>query len=245
MELHSIVDEDLTDLTDQELYTAVAQYLVHQEGIDVRLPGLPPKRDHKLWSHIVEGARGEIYDANAMVEAVASLLKKRRPSGASWWWNRVLASTAWGAQLRLFCRLSGLEVPYRQSSTVIGKEHGMADAIQLAGSSRHSQFIVLVSDVEELAETRPVLDALRLAKLRHHSIVAVAPFAPAFVAPPSNEHEQRVQNVFALRAEQQRRTVRQSVESLGIPVISATPHDMLGPLLRRLGRLRIARSGVA
>jgi hypothetical protein len=35
------------------------------------------------------------------------------------------------------------------------------------------------------------------------------------------------------------------VETLGIPVISATPRDTLGLLLRRLGRLRIARSGVA
>jgi uncharacterized protein (DUF58 family) len=245
MELHSIVDEDLTDLTDQELYTAVAQYLSHQEGIDVRVSGPPPKRGDDLWRHLVEGARGEIYDSNAMVEAVTGLLKKRRPTGASWWWNRVMSSGPWTAQLRLFCRLSGLEIPYRQSSAVIGKEQGMTEALQIAGASRRSQFLVLVSDLEEVSEPKLVVDALRLAKQRHHSIVVAAPFAPAFIAPPKTEHEQRVQSVLALRAERQRRSMRQPVESLGIPMISASPRDTLNVLLRRLGRLRIARSGVA
>jgi len=43
----------------------------------------------------------------------------------------------------------------------------MAEAIHRAGASRHSQLIVLVTDLEETAEPRPVLDALRLARMRH------------------------------------------------------------------------------
>jgi uncharacterized protein (DUF58 family) len=245
MELHSIVDEDLTDLTDQELYGAVADYLAHQEGLAVQVPGRPPRRDDPVWAHLVEGPRGEVYDATAMVQAVTSLLKARRPSGASWWWNHVVAGHPWTAQLRLFCRLSGLEIPYRQSSTLMGKEGGMAEALGRASAPRHSQLIVLVSDLEELAEPRPVLDALRLAKRRHHGLVVVAPFAPGFLAAPEDEHGERVQQIFALRAERQRREAKRGVERLGVPVISAAPSDALQLLLRRLAQYRTARAGAA
>ncbi len=245
MELHSIVDEDLTDLTEQELYAAVADYLVHQEGINAYVPGRPPPRTDPIWGHLVEGPRGEIYDSGTMVEAVASLLKKRRPTGASWWWNRVISSTPWSAQLRLFCRLSGIEVPYRQPSSVLGKEAGMAEALKLASATRHSQLIVLVSDLEEIGETRPVLDALRVARQRHHSALVVAPFAPAFLEPPTDAHARRVQEIYALRAERRCRAVRREVEGLGIPVLPATPRDGLQVVLRRLAHHRQPRGGAA
>lgn len=243
MELHSIVDEDLTDLTDQELYGAVAEYLAHQEGLSVRVHGRPPRRDDPLWTHLVEGPKGELYDANAMVEAVSSLLKARRASGASWWWNRVMASHPWPAQLRLFCRLSGLEIPYRQSSALLGKEGGLADALGRASASRHSQLIVLVSDLEELVEPKPALDALRLAKQRHHGMVVVAPFGPAFLPQAEDAHDERVHQIFSLRAERLRRGVKREVERLGIPVLSAAPRDALQLLLRRVAQYRVARAG--
>ncbi len=245
MELHSIVDEDLTDLTDQELYGAVAEYLAHQEGLSVRVPGRPPRRDDPIWAHLVEGPDGQIYDATAMVEAVSALLKARRASGASWWWNRVLASHPWPAQLRLFCRLSGLEIPYRQSSTLLGKEGGMAEALARASAPRHSQLIVLVSDLEDLVEPKPALDALRLARQRHHGLVVVAPFGPAFLSAPEDAHDQRVHEIFSLRAERQRRGIRREVERLGIPVLSATPRDALQLLLRRASQYRVSRAGRA
>ena len=244
MELHNIVDEDLTDLTDAELYAAVAEYLAHQEGVDVSIPGRAPSGATRLGPHRA-GPAGEMYNADAIVERVTSLLKKRRPQGASWWWNRVYSSNNRGAQLRLFCRLSGLELPYRLTSAVLGKEAGMSEAIRRAGASRQSRFIVLISDLEEMEEISTVLRAIQLARHHHHSLVVVAPFAPDFLDSPTSEYNRQVTDIFTMRATRQRAQIRQAIEAMGVPVLSASPQDVLHLLLRRLSTLRTARRGAA
>lgn len=238
MELHTVVDEDLTDLTDPELYAAIAEYLRYQEGTDVSTRAASPDDP----SRFVAGPESELYNVDVMERAVLRSLKNRPRPWASRW-RKVAASSPLSAQLRRFCRLSGLELPYRQHSFLEGKERGMADAIARAGASRRSQFIVLVSDMEELTNIGQIVDALSLARRRHHSINVVAPFSPSFMDPRRDGHGRRVHSILALRGARQRKHVRREVERLGIPVISAGPRDALQLLLRRLSRVRVLRTG--
>lgn len=247
MELHAIVDEDLTDLTDPELFTAVADYLAYQEGTTVQRRGRPPAREDPIWGDLLVGPAGQLYSREAMMRAVSHGLARRARSdedrhARAWRWQ-VTASNRLNAQLRRFCRLSGLEIPYRQHSFLAGKEKGMATALSTAAAARHSQFIVLVTDLEEMEELPALLGALRLARRRGHSITVVAPFGPAFLEPGKSDHAQRVQNIYSLRAQRQRRDVQQAIEKLGIPVLSAAPHDALQVLMRRLAQLRLLRTG--
>ena len=243
MELHAVVDEDLTDLTDPELFAAVADYLAYQEGVDVQRRGRPPSRDDPVWTDLLIGPAGQLYSAEAMTRAVQRALSRRPPiAGSSWRWQ-VLASSRFTAQLRRFCRLCGLEVPYRQHSFLAGKERGMGEALSRAAAARHSQMIVLITDLEEMEELPTVLDTLRLARSRGHSLTVVAPFAPAFMEPTEDPHARRVQNIYSMRAQRQRRVVQQSIEKLGIPVLSASPLDALTVLMRRLAQLRLLRAG--
>ena len=244
MELHNVVDEDLTDLTDAELYLAVAEYLAYQEGASVAVRGKPPASDDPRWRDIVEGPNGELFDARTMGQEVSKALDRRRATSPANWWNKIVSSSPLTAQLRLFCRLSGLEIPYRRHSPLVSKEHGMAEALRKAGASRSSQFIVLVSDLEEVGRSGVVLDALRLARKRGHTIVVVAPFATAFLAPPAGDPERRIQDIFSLRARRQQRDVKRQIESIGISVLSATPGDVLPLVLRKLARMRSARTGI-
>jgi uncharacterized protein (DUF58 family) len=242
MELHNIVDEDLTDLTDAELFAAVAEFLSYQEGVDVRRRGRAPARSDPAWDHLVVGPRGQIYNADAMDRAVAKSLRKRKiPAEAER--RRVVASSPRVATLRRFCRLRGLEVPYRQHSFLAGKERGMSEAIAKAGASRHSQFIVLVTDLEEITEAQTILDALNLARRRHHSLTVVAPAAPGFIDARQDHHSRQVQNILALRAQRTRGVVKQAIERLGTPVVSAAQQDTLHLLLRKLSRIRALRTG--
>ncbi len=244
MELHNIVDEDLTDLTDAELNLAVAEYLAYQEGADVSVRGKPPPANDPRWRDFVEGPDGELFDGRTLSREVSKALDRRRTSSPASWWNQIVSSSPRTAQLRLFCRLSGLEIPYRRHSPLVSKERGMAEAIRLAGASRSSQFVLLVSDLEEVGETSVVMDALRLARKRGHTIVVVAPFAPAFLAPPDGDRARQLQKIYALRAERQRRNVQRLIERTGISVLSATPRDVLPLVLRKLSRMRSARSGI-
>ena len=243
MELHNIVDEDLTDLTDEELYGAVAQYMAYQEGVDVSLQGKAPSPDIAQQAGLVLGPRGEVYDRGVMIKHLDRVLEQRRHSGSRRWWSRIVSSDPQTARLRLFCRLSGLEIPYRRQSPLVSKDAGMAEAVHRAGLSRQSQFILLISDLEEIGDLNTVLDSLRLARKRGHSIVAAAPLAPAFYAPTDEAHSERVQSILALRAERQRREVARRIERAGISVLSTTPKDVLPLVLRRLARLRVARTG--
>jgi uncharacterized protein (DUF58 family) len=238
MELFRIVDEDLTDLTEAELFASVAEYLTYQEGINLARPGRPPSPRDPAWARLVRGPQGQLYDADLADLTVTRLLQKRsqRP-------DPLAAGSDRTVRLRQFCRLSGLEIPYRQHSFLRGKEHGMAEAIHQAGTSRHSQFILLVTDLEEISEAKRIIDALRLARKRHHSLTVVTPLALAKDPSEIDSHEQRVQHIFDLRAERQRRSVRRHIEKLGIPVLTATAQDALPVLLRRLSRLRTQLTG--
>jgi uncharacterized protein (DUF58 family) len=247
MDLHSLVDEDLTDLTDSELYAAAAEYLAFQEGIGTAFRGrAPSRRDHPVWARLVEGPAGELYDAAAMREAVVGLLEKRRPGQpAPVLGPGGLSGASLPALLRQLCRACGLEIPYREHLSLEGKELGLAEALRIAGASRQSQFILLVSDLEEVTSRGSVIEALRLAKRRTHSIAVVAPFAPSFLAPPEDEHARRIHRIFSLRSERLSRPARDAISRIGVPILSAGPRDVLEWVLLRLARHRALRSGVA
>ena len=119
----------------------------------------------------------------------------------------------------------------------------MAEALQRAAASRSSQFIVLVSDLEEISEDRMVLDALRLARKRGHGVVVVAPFAPHFFPEAETDHARRVAAIFSARAKRTRSGLAGKIEGMGVPVVSAAPRDALPLILRRLARYRALRSG--
>src|SRR6185369_10132393 len=77
LDVRSLVDEDLTDVTAGELVALVARYLAHQEAIDVRVKVAPPLDDPR-WSSIQAGPDGQLYDVAAtgrlcrrLIEAMA------------------------------------------------------------------------------------------------------------------------------------------------------------------------------
>lgn len=237
MELHNIVDEDLTDLTDAELYSAVADYLAYQEGVNVRVRGTPPPGS-PLWDDIVQGVGNKLIDLDAMVRAVRTSLKHGRNTGAPSWWSRVVASSPEAAQLRLYCRLRGLEIPYRRPSPLAGKHQGMADAIARAATSRASRMLLIISDLEEIAQEQSVITSLGLARRRNHSIAVVAPYAPAFFETRGGSHEARVRNAMTLRHQRERARIKMSIERLGVPILSASPDEPVDRLLMQMARLR-------
>src|SRR5262249_12058666 len=113
LDLRSIVDEDLTDVTAGELVALVARYLAHQEAIDVRVKLAPPLDDPR-WTSIQAGPDGQLYDVAAagrvcqrLIEMMSGRDEKRARLAPVIEHDRQLAP------LRQFCRLRGIELPYR------------------------------------------------------------------------------------------------------------------------------------
>jgi uncharacterized protein (DUF58 family) len=234
LRLHRIADEDLTDVTNDELYDLIASYVAYQRGIDLRLRRLP-RRTSQLWRDLVDTGRGYAIRRDRLHELVFEQCRLPQPGR-----KELLppdlprASTLDLARLRQYCLACGIELPYRQHSMLAPKHEGMASAILRAAAARNSQFIVLISDLEDIVAPRTILESLCLALRHHHRIVVVVPYPSDPFAGRHDLHARRMRALFQLRHDRQQRQLRRDVQALGIQVIAAGPRDTPERILHRL-----------
>jgi uncharacterized protein (DUF58 family) len=243
IELRSVVDEDLTDLTNGELVGAVARYLAHQEAVDVRL-GRAPDVDDAAWDRIHAGPRGELYDVGAMTAIVTRLIEAHGQAAAkavapAWWWSRVKVSPqseAHMAKLRLFCRLRGIELPYRETATRGARSEGLAAAIQSARAAR-VDVAVVVSNLRELIEAPDAtLGVIALARRSGTRVIVVAPCHDSF-SPIATTDAGRDLVATLRRAERERlRVARELLARHGVPVVTVARDGSVAGLAQRLAR---------
>lgn len=248
VETRSIVDEDLTDLTNGELVAAVARYLAYQEAVDVRLQQAPPLDDPR-WKFLQAGPKGDLYDMRRLGKVVGPLLKtmgqmrSHKSSAPAWWWSRVQVSPESGmqmARLRLFCRLRGIELPYRQDASGGRRAAGLSETIErITTGGGRAERMVLISDLQGLVD-RPDITIRALARARRggQRVVAVAPFGPAFAPAAQTEVGDRVARIITRDERQAFEESRRFLVSQGIPVIEAGPGDHPAMLLPRIARMR-------
>jgi uncharacterized protein (DUF58 family) len=246
LETHNIVDEDLTDLTNGELVATVARYLAHQEAVDVRLRRAPAL-DDPAWERIQAGPDGELYDIGVLGSIVATLLKSMGQSTShksmapAWWWSRVQIgrdSDKQMSKLRLFCRLRGIELPYRSEHEYGRRAQGLAEAIARVTKSR-ADVIMLIGDLGGVVEDPDITaKALARAKRGGQQVIAIAPFGPAFAPPPGTAIGSAVADILERDERDKLEHARKLLIRHGIPVLSAGPDDGVGVLMGRIGRAR-------
>ena len=170
MDAMNIVDEDLTELTDSELVAVVARYLLLQEGIDARLRRAPAI-DNPVWNELAASPTGELYDLRVVHQAVAAAIDRHRKEVA------VVGATE-QERLRQYCRLRGIELPYRRTIEAGHRARGLGAALEHAARARGSQRIVVLSDLQGLAgDLAPVSRAVRLVRRRGHHLTFAVPEA--------------------------------------------------------------------
>ncbi|WP_428264520.1 DUF58 domain-containing protein [Haliangium sp.] len=250
IETHSAIDDDLVDLTQGELVAAVARYLAYQEAVDARLRQAPAL-DDPMWSHLQAGPSGELYDLRMLSKAVETLLdsmgqsRSHKKHAPSWWWSQAQVGKSTDprmARLRLFCRLRGIELPYRLTPEHGSQAGGLHDAVSRISAAGRADVIVIVSDLLGLA-SRPELtsEALTRARRRGQKVLAIAPFGPAFTPPAKTDTGRAVAEVLTHDEQQRIDEARALLIRKGVPVIQAGPDDE--PLLLA-GRIARARAGV-
>jgi len=253
LETHNVVDEDLTDLTNGELVAAVAKYLAHQEAVDVRLRRAPELND-PAWEKIHAGPTGELYDVGALSTVVSTLLKSYGSAGQksiapAWWWARVhigAGSDPQMARLRLFCRLRGIELPYRGQHEAGVRSAGLADALSAINTGARTDVAVVISDLDGLV-TRPELALKQLGLMRRSGqrAVFVAPFGPAFARRAHTVTGDQVREVLTDAARTRFEAGREVLLRSGVPVVEIGPDDNIGVLVRRISRAQASMRRVA
>jgi uncharacterized protein (DUF58 family) len=242
LDVRSIVDEDLTDVTAGELVALVARYLAHQEAIDVRIKLAPPLDDPR-WSSIQAGPDGQLYDVAATGRLCRRLIdmmlgheksKERRARA-----QPVVEPDGQLAPLRQLCRLRGIELPYRTSWEHGKRAAGLAAAVERAVAGGRPDVVILISDLAGLAEdeTRAARAIARLRKAAGR-VIALAPSPAAFLPPATTLHGRRARELMVRDARAALDPGRKLLIRHGVTVVEGSPTDSLDRLIDG-GRVRL------
>ncbi len=237
LDSRSVVDEDLTDVTAGELVALVARYLAHQEAIDVRIKAAPPLEDAR-WSSIQAGPDGQLYDVSATGRLCKRLIElmlgqdKSSKTVKRVKFAPVVEADAQLAPLRQFCRLRGIELPYRTSWDHGKRAAGLVSAVERAVANGRPDVVVLISDLSGFAEDE-ARAARAIARLRKAagSVVALVPSASAFLPPAITPHGQRVRELMARDQRVAIEPGRRLLMRHRILVIEGSPSDSLDRLI--------------
>jgi uncharacterized protein (DUF58 family) len=235
LDVRSSVDADLTDVTAGELVALVARYLAHQEAIDVRIKLAPPLDDPR-WTQIQAGPDGQLYDVAAtgrlckrLIDAMIGRDDKKQHKVKP---PHVIDDDEQLRTLRMFCRLRGIELPYRTAWEHGRRSAGFAAAVERAVGQGRPDVVVLISDLAGLCEDEPRMKRA-LARLRKAAgrVVALVPSPPAFLPHATTAHGRLVRD---LMIRDQRSTIdpgRRLLVRHGISVLEGSPVASLDQLL--------------
>jgi uncharacterized protein (DUF58 family) len=241
LDARSIVDADLTDVTAGELVALVARYLAHQEALDVRIRVAPPLEDPR-WSQIQAGPDGQLYDVAATARVCVKLMDALAERGKPEVKLRLPVVVEEDAQLRplrQFCRLRGIELPYRTTWEHGRRAAGFLEAVERAVMGGRPDVVVLISDLAGFAEDEArIKRALARLKRAAGTVVALVPSPDTFLPSASSPHGRRVRELMIRDVRALHATSRKLLVRHGVTVADASSKVSLDQLL--YGRRRRA-----
>lgn len=195
------VDEDLTDVDDDEVAAVVGRYVRQQDGVDFH------RSDGKGWN------------VPMLVRHVSEALADEEELP-------VRASSAAGQVLRRFCRVRGIPLPYRPDPRDGLKGPGLAAALREAGGrSRTPMSIVAVTDFDAIGSLDELEKVVKLLRKHGHGLSFVVPDATTFTDPPDVGVASDVFEVYARGERRRFREAKERFTRLGVAVLRATADD--------------------
>ncbi|HUS28580.1 MAG TPA: DUF58 domain-containing protein [Kofleriaceae bacterium] len=234
LDVRSMVDADLTDVTAGELVALVARYLAHQEAIDVRIKIAPPLDDPR-WTQIQAGPDGQLYDVAATGRLCKRLIDSmvgKDPKDKKLKLPPVLEEDSSLRPLRQFCRLRGIELPYRSTWEHGKRAAGFHAAVERAVASGRPDVVVIISDLSGFAEDEARMRRA-LARLRKAagSVIALVPSATGFLPQATTSHGRRVREIVVRDQRAALDPGRRLLIRHGIMVLEGSPLTSLDQLL--------------
>jgi len=199
------VDEDLTEVDDDEVAAVVGRYVRQQDGVDFS------RDDGRGWNvpmlarHVSKALEG---------------VEDREP---------IRASSGAGELMRRFCRVRGIPLPYRPDPRDGAKGPSLAAALrEIGGRSRSPMSITAITDFDGVGELDELAKSAKLLRTHGHALAFVVPDATTFAEPPSSQVEEDVFGVYARTERRHCEEARKTFAPLGVPVVRATADDSPG-----------------
>lgn len=213
-----VVDQDLTDVDDDELVSIVARYVRNQDGLD-----------------FASKERPNGWEVTALVKHVSRALATETER------EHVVASSQASALLRRFCRARGIPLPYRPDPRDGMKGPGLAAALrEVGGRTREPCSIVCVTDLDGIGDPDALVAAVKLLRSRGHAVSFVVPDARTFAPPPRTELERDLFLVYGRTEERRIREANLLLGRLGVPVLVARRDDPPALIIARAAARRAA-----
>jgi uncharacterized protein (DUF58 family) len=212
----SLVDEDLTDLDEEQLEHTVARYFREQEGVDV---GQGPEARARL-ARLARNAAGP--------DPVMKLPVRARDEH--------------GRILRAFCRARAIALPLRFDATGLSRMRGLEAALDAATRhAREPRTLVIVSDLDPFDSGEALRRAFATARAGRHRVTVVAPMGEDFAPPAEGPAGQAVREALleddALRVQ----GLRAGLAKVGVPLYTARAKDPFVHWLARAASPRATR----
>ncbi|MDQ3033379.1 MAG: DUF58 domain-containing protein, partial [Myxococcota bacterium] len=210
-----IVDEDLTDVDDDEVCAIVGRYVRQQDGIDFSTSG--PR------------GRGADWNVSMLVRHVSKALASEEVKQDS-----IVASAPATAMLRRFCRVRGIPLPYRPDPRDGAKGPGLASALrEVAMKSLGPMSITVITDLDGLGDPSALIAGVKLLRLHRHEVGFVVPDGPSFARAAITGLEKDLFEVYARGERRREDEMRGLLAPFGVAVSPARADDAPSMLLWR------------
>lgn len=213
-----IVDEDLTDVDDEDVVAIVGRYLRQQDGIDFR-------------------ATGGGWNLGLLVQHVARSLAEASERGVDTSMSgssEPRGRTPAGKLLRRFCRSRGIPLPHRPDPRDGAKAPSLGSVVRsVAAASRAPMTIAIITDLDGLGDPHPLVDAVALARRRGHAVAVAALDATRFHPRPTDALGAALWDVYARGEARRIAELSASLSPLGVRVVPMGPDDAGGWALSR------------
>lgn len=204
-----VVDQDLTDVDDDEVVAIVGRYVRQQDGVDF------------------SSASGREWNVSMLVRHVTKALAAEEAKEET-----VVASSPTTAMLRRFCRVRGIPLPYRPDPRDGTKGPGLAAALrEISQKGLGPMSISVVTDLDGLGDASPLIAAVKLLRLHGHDVSFVVHDGTSFAKPPVSGLERDLFAVYARGERRREREMRALLAPLGVAIASATRDDAPAMLL--------------
>jgi uncharacterized protein (DUF58 family) len=203
-----VVDEDLTDVDEDEVVAVVGRYVRQQDGLDF--------------------STGTTWNVPTLVRHVERALATEDGKAGP-----AAATGPSGVMLRRFCQVRGIPLPYRPDPRQGAKGPGIAAVLRgLATNGLGPMTITCITDLDGLGPPEGLLGALKWLRLRGHVVSFVVHDGTTFGKPPGSPLERLLADVYGRGERRRVDEFRALLAPLSIGLRVATASEAPAGLLR-------------
>jgi hypothetical protein len=150
----------------------------------------------------------------------------------------VVAGDPASAQLRRFCLLRGIPLPYLADTPHGAKGSGLTLALRAAGETRMPRSIMVLTDFDGISDLDTLRKPLRMLRSHGHAVIFIFPDAVTFAPPPRTSLETDLFRIYGLNEQHRIDEARSFLGRLGIPLLTSSRGDAPSRVVARAHSFR-------